>query len=66
MVQRKEISKSVLKRLPVYLAYLKNMPEDSPPHISATADWTFCLFIIRFKHCNSPSQIVLYLSLQVS
>ena len=37
MVQRKEISKSVLKRLPGYLAYLKNMPEDSPPHISATA-----------------------------
>lgn len=37
MVQKKEISKSVLKRLPGYLAYLKNMPEDSPPHISATA-----------------------------
>ena len=37
MVQRKEISKSVLKRLPGYLAYLKNMPEDSPAHISATA-----------------------------
>ena len=37
MVQRKEISKSVLKRLPGYLAYLKNMPEDAPPHISATA-----------------------------
>ena len=37
MVQRKEVSKSVLKRLPGYLAYLKNMPEDAPPHISATA-----------------------------
>ena len=37
MVQRKEISKSVLKRLPGYLAYLKNMPEDAPLHISATA-----------------------------
>ena len=37
MVQRNEISKSVLKRLPGYLAYLKNMPEDAPPHISATA-----------------------------
>ena len=33
----KKISKSVLKRLPGYLAYLKNMPENSPPHISATA-----------------------------
>lgn len=37
MVQRKEISKSVLKRLPGYLAYLKNMPDDAPAHISATA-----------------------------
>lgn len=37
MVQRKEISKSVLKRLPGYLAYLKGMPEDAPTHISATA-----------------------------
>ena len=26
-----------MKRLPVYLTYLKNMPEDAPPHISATA-----------------------------
>lgn len=32
-----KISKSVLKRLPGYLAYLKNMPEGSPTHISATA-----------------------------
>ncbi len=30
------ISKSVLKRLPVYLAYLKSLPEDAPPNISAT------------------------------
>ena len=37
MVQRKEISKSVLKRLPVYLAYLKSMSDDAPAHISATA-----------------------------
>lgn len=37
MVQRNEISKSVLKRLPGYLAYLKSMPEDSGTHISATA-----------------------------
>ena len=36
-MQRKEISKSVLKRLPGYLDYLKNMPENSPVHISATA-----------------------------
>ena len=37
MVQHKEVSKSVLKRLPGYLAYLKNMPDDAPIHISATA-----------------------------
>ncbi len=36
-MEPKKISKSVLKRLPGYLAYLKNMPENSPPHISATA-----------------------------
>ena len=36
-MKRTEISKSVLKRLPVYLAYLKNLPEDAPPYISATA-----------------------------
>lgn len=35
-MERKEISKSVLKRLPGYLAYLKNIPEDSSPYISAT------------------------------
>lgn len=33
----KEISKSVLKRLPSYLTYLKSLPPDSPPNISATA-----------------------------
>ena len=33
---RKEISKSVLKRLPGYLAYLKTLPEGSSPYISAT------------------------------
>ena len=33
----KKISKFVLKRLPGYLSYLKSLPEDAPPHISATA-----------------------------
>ena len=37
MTQNKEVSKSVLKRLPGYLVYLKNLPEDAPAHISATA-----------------------------
>lgn len=36
-MERKEISKAVLKRLPGYLAYLKNLPEESSPYISATA-----------------------------
>ena len=36
-METKKISKSVLKRLPGYLAYLKNMPENAPTHISATA-----------------------------
>ena len=36
-MESKKISKSVLKRLPGYLAYLKTMPEGSAPHISATA-----------------------------
>lgn len=36
-MEKKEVSKSVLKRLPVYLAYLKNLPEDAPIYISATA-----------------------------
>ena len=36
-MEKKNISQSVLKRLPGYLAYLKNMPESSPTHISATA-----------------------------
>ena len=36
-MERKEISKSVLKRLPGYLAYLKSIPHDGPTHISATA-----------------------------
>ena len=36
MVQ-KEISKSVLKRLPGYLAYLKSVPEGGSPYISATS-----------------------------
>ncbi|MDO5400172.1 MAG: redox-sensing transcriptional repressor Rex [Eubacteriales bacterium] len=36
-MENKKISKSVLKRLPGYLAYLKNMPENAPTHISATA-----------------------------
>lgn len=36
MIQ-KEISKSVLKRLPGYLSYLKSIPESASPYISATA-----------------------------
>jgi redox-sensing transcriptional repressor len=36
-MERKEISKSVLKRLPGYLSYLKSIPEDTTPYISATA-----------------------------
>ena len=36
-MERKEISKSVLKRLPGYLAYIKSIPEGSSPNISATA-----------------------------
>ena len=36
-MERKEISKAVLKRLPGYLAYLKAMPEGGSPYISATA-----------------------------
>jgi redox-sensing transcriptional repressor len=36
-LERKEISKSVLKRLPGYLAYLKSLSMDSYPYISATA-----------------------------
>lgn len=36
-MKHKEISKSVLKRLPVYLAYLKSLPADAPAYISATA-----------------------------
>ena len=36
-MQKKEISKSVLKRLPGYLSYLKNIPSESSPYISATA-----------------------------
>lgn len=36
-METKKISKSVLKRLPGYLSYLKNLPEDGVAHISATA-----------------------------
>ena len=36
-MERKEISKSVLKRLPGYLSYLKSIPHGSVSHISATA-----------------------------
>ncbi len=35
-MERKEISKAVLKRLPGYLSYLKNLPEDTFTYISAT------------------------------
>ena len=36
-MEKKEISKAVLKRLPVYLSYLKNLPKDGVAYISATA-----------------------------
>ena len=36
-MEKKTISKAVLKRLPGYLAYLKTMPEGASTHISATA-----------------------------
>ena len=36
-MERKEISKAVLKRLPGYLAYLKTLTDDVSPYISATA-----------------------------
>lgn len=36
-MQQKEISKSVLKRLPIYLSYLKSMSHDVGEYISATA-----------------------------
>jgi redox-sensing transcriptional repressor len=36
-MERKEISKAVLKRLPGYLAYLKSLSQNSSPYISATA-----------------------------
>ena len=35
-MQSKEISKAVIKRLPGYLAYLRNLPDDAPANISAT------------------------------
>ena len=36
-MERKEISKAVLKRLPGYLAYLMSLPEGTATYISATA-----------------------------
>ncbi len=36
-MDRKEISKSVLKRLPGYVTYLRSMPREGSPYISATA-----------------------------
>ena len=36
-MELKKISKSVLKRLPGYLSYLKNMSDNGSPYISATA-----------------------------
>ncbi|MBQ3193921.1 MAG: redox-sensing transcriptional repressor Rex [Oscillospiraceae bacterium] len=36
-MEQKKISKSVLKRLPGYLAYLKSINDPASPHISATA-----------------------------
>ena len=37
MMDRKDVSKAVLKRLPAYLAYLKSIPDTASPNISATA-----------------------------
>ena len=36
-MEKKEISKSVLKRLPGYLTYLKSLPDGTATYISATA-----------------------------
>ena len=36
-MQNREISKAVLKRLPGYVAYLRNVPEGASAYISATA-----------------------------
>lgn len=36
-MKRNDIPKAVLKRLPGYLNYLKSLPEDANPYISATA-----------------------------
>ncbi len=36
-MERKDISKAVLKRLPGYLSYLKNNNDNTSPYISATA-----------------------------
>jgi len=36
-MERKKVSKSVLRRLPSYLGYLKSLDEESHVHISATA-----------------------------
>ena len=36
-MEHKSVSKSVLKRLPGYLNYLKSLPEGTAPYISATA-----------------------------
>ena len=36
-MERKEISKSVLKRLPGYVSYLRSIPDGGSPYISATA-----------------------------
>ena len=35
-MKTRDISKAVLKRLPGYLSYLKSIPKDSSPYISAT------------------------------
>ena len=35
-LEEKKVSKSVLKRLPIYLSYLKSIPEPMPENISAT------------------------------
>lgn len=36
-MEKNEISKAVLRRLPGYLSYLKSIPQDASPYISATS-----------------------------
>ena len=55
-MEEKKVSKSVLKRLPGYLAYLKNIPENSPAHISAVGDHGQILADLHLSHSQSVGQ----------